>query len=149
MWRRSVMWIALAVEIPGISLLLSSWLGSGFDSHRTALGISLSILGVTLVFLTRWPKPSQVNPALIVSMVLSILLFRPVVMRARWPDRWRLVAYVACWGTLLLLSLTSIAAALFGDSVTALGLAAVACCLTMLGSLIMTMAASPADNGQG
>jgi ABC-type antimicrobial peptide transport system permease subunit len=147
--RRSIIaWIAITLALAAIGLLLSSLLGRGFDVHRNALGVSLSILGITLMFLTRSPKPSQINPAVIVSMVLSILLFRPVVIWAQWPNRWQLAVYVACWGTLLLLSLTSVAAALFGDSASALILAPIAGCLTQFGWLIMTMARFPTDSRQ-
>lgn len=147
--RRSIIpWIAITLGIAAIGLLLSSLLSREFDSHRIALGVSLSILGLTLTFLTRWPKPSQINPAVAVSMVLSILLFRPVAVREQWPNWWRLAVYVACWGSLLLLSLTSVAAALFGDAATALFLATIALGLTPFGSLIMAMARFPTDSRQ-
>lgn len=148
--RRSIIaWTALALVLPAVLLLLTSLPsgGSGTNEYRSALGLSLGFLGITLAFRRFWPKPGQVDRSSLVFMAVATLPFRLVAIGARWHIRWRLVAHVA-WGTLLFVSLTSVVAALFGDSVTALGLALVACCFTMLGSLIVAMAASPADSRQ-
>jgi hypothetical protein len=153
MRREIIRWIAIIVLLVAVGVLLSALLGNRhiitLAISSGALGMSLGALGITLVFRTRWPEPGQVDPALVVFMLRSILPYWLVAIgvRVRWRIRWRFVANGA-WGTLFLISLTSIAATLFGDSVTALGLAAAVLCLNLVGSLFMALARLPAGRRQ-
>lgn len=142
--RRSIVaWIAFILEIAAIWLLLSSLLGRGFDVHRMALGMSLGILGITLSILLFWPNPGQVDLVSVVSVLPQWL----VVIGARWPIRWRLVAYVA-WVVLFFLGLTSVAVALFGDLEIAGLLGVVVAALNALGVLYVMAARLPGRGAQ-
>lgn len=146
--RRSIIrWIAVTLGILGISLLLTSLFSGNYNSYRTALGESLVWLGLTLLLRMRWPGSGQIDGALVVSMLLFILPRWLVDMVARWPIRWRLVAHVA-WGTLLLLSLTSVVAAIFGVSLDAVILGAVVAGLNLSRMLFVMMTRVPADSRQ-
>lgn len=153
MRREIIRWIAVTVLLVAVGVLLSVLLGNRHSImiviSRNALGVSLGALGFTLILLTRWPEPGQIDPALVVFTLRSLLPLphRLVAIGARWRVKWRLVAYGA-WGILFLLSLTSIAAALFGDSGGALGLAVVVLCLNMFGWLFMSLARLPVDSRQ-
>lgn len=146
MRRSMIAWIALALVLPAMWLLLTSLPsgGSGANEYRSALGLSLGFLGITLAFRSFWPKPGQVDRASLVFMAVSALPFRLVAIGAGWHIKWRLVAHVA-WGTLLFLSLTSVVVALLGDSEDAVFLGAVVVMLNSLGNLLVMVARLPAD----
>lgn len=151
MRRVSIRWIAMIVLLTAVGVDLSWLLGNRHiitpGISVSALGESLAILGATLAFRRFWPKSGQVDRSSLVFMAVATLPFWLVAIGARWHIRWRLVANAA-WGTLLVVSLTSVVAALLGDSVTALGLAAVAIGLNCFGNLIIMVARLPAERRQ-
>ncbi len=149
MRRGIVTWITMTLLLAGLWLMLTSLPGDGrgVNFYREALGMSLLIVGMILAFRRLWPRPGQVDRASLVFMVVSTLPSWLVASGARWRIKWRLVAHIA-WGTLLLLALAAVVAALLGDSGDAIFLETVVMALNVLGNLIVMMARLPASRRQ-
>lgn len=137
--RRSIIaWITITLESAAALLILTSLPGVEFHQYRVMLGMSLGFLGITLSILLFWPNPGRVDLVSIVSVPPQWL----VVIGARWPIRWRLVAYVA-WVVLFFLALTVAVAVIFGDLGIAVPLGVVVAALNALGLLYVMVARLP------
>ncbi len=149
MRRRVVTRITLTMLLAGICLLIASFPfgGGGIHYYRMALGMTLGFLGMTFSLLMFWPEPGQSDVTSLVFMAVSTLPSWLVASGARWRIRWRQVAKCA-WGSLLILSLTSVALALFGDYRDAIFLTLAVGMLNVIGSLIVGVARLPVSRRQ-